>query len=183
MRYVPLALSWSSSNAHYGAMWIFPEAVVCAFGMQSLLAGKQMRIFAIAAVAVVGFVLAGTYFSLANNRPELAMKYWTSYFSEGLHTRTAIKKYLLQADDNYLVFVSYGKGHTFLKEWVYNSPEIDVQKIIWAHDLGDERNARLMNFYPERKVWRVHVGLEETMLERWNEADEKFEFIREFDLP
>ena len=46
MRLGPLLLSWSSLEAHYSAVWIFPIAVICAFGLQWLLSKKLIRIFA-----------------------------------------------------------------------------------------------------------------------------------------
>ena len=39
------------------------------------------------------------------------------------------------------------------EEWVYNGADIDAQDIIWAHDLGAVENARLLEYYKDRKIW------------------------------
>ncbi|HEY0157326.1 MAG TPA: hypothetical protein VGF28_08585 [Thermoanaerobaculia bacterium] len=36
---------------------------------------------------------------------------------------------------------------------VYNGPDIDQQRVLWARDLGDNR--ALLAYYSDRKVWRV----------------------------
>jgi hypothetical protein len=39
------------------------------------------------------------------------------------------------------------------EEWVYNGADIDAQDIVWAHDLGPVENARLLEYYKDRKIW------------------------------
>ena len=39
------------------------------------------------------------------------------------------------------------------EEWVYNSANIDAQRIVFAHDLGIEQNRALLDYYPRRRVW------------------------------
>src|SRR5579875_570979 len=38
-------------------------------------------------------------------------------------------------------------------EWVYNSADIDSQKVIWAHDMGPEKNEELIRYYKDRRAW------------------------------
>ncbi len=38
-------------------------------------------------------------------------------------------------------------------EWVYNSANIDSQRIIFAHDLGLEQDRALLDYYPRRRAW------------------------------
>lgn len=38
-------------------------------------------------------------------------------------------------------------------EFVQNGADIDGQRIVWAHDLGDEANRRLRTYYKDRKYW------------------------------
>jgi hypothetical protein len=42
-------------------------------------------------------------------------------------------------------------------EWVYNSADIDQQRIIWAHDMGPTENAELIHYYPHRQVWLLEA--------------------------
>ena len=38
---------------------------------------------------------------------------------------------------------------------IWNEPDIDAARIIWARDLGPEMTAKLMARYPDRSVWHV----------------------------
>src|SRR5689334_17452984 len=40
-------------------------------------------------------------------------------------------------------------------EWVYNAADIPRAKAIWARDMGEEDNARLIEHYCARRVWLV----------------------------
>lgn len=185
MRLAPLLLSWSSTNAHYSAVWIFPVAVLCAFGLQWLFSASLTKPFVKAAVIVSILWLAGVYALSFDSNMNFSWKYLTSYYDQStdgrLNARWAVKKYLDGAPQRDLVFVRYGRGHNFLWEWVYNSPQIDAQKIVWAHDLGEKQDLRLIAYYPDRVVWRVTVpGFPGVTLERWNKSKDKFEFVRSF---
>jgi hypothetical protein len=52
-----------------------------------------------------------------------------------------------------IVFIRYSRSHKVLNEWVYNEADIDQSQIIWARDLGNEKNKELIAYYPERNVW------------------------------
>jgi hypothetical protein len=38
------------------------------------------------------------------------------------------------------------------QEWVYNSADIDRQRVVFAHDLGAEKDQALLNYYPGREA-------------------------------
>lgn len=57
-----------------------------------------------------------------------------------------------------LVLVRYGPGHNVHREWVYNEPDIDASQIVWARDMGPERNGPLLAHFSDRRVWRLEVG-------------------------
>jgi hypothetical protein len=57
----------------------------------------------------------------------------------------------------HLVIVHYHLTAYDTFEWVYNDPDIDRAKVIFARDMGDEKNQELLNYYPERRVWRVLI--------------------------
>ncbi len=56
-----------------------------------------------------------------------------------------------------LVIVRYGATHVFLYEWVLNGPDIDKEKIVWAHDMGSAKNEELIRYYSGRRVWLLNV--------------------------
>ena len=54
-----------------------------------------------------------------------------------------------------LVIVRYSPGHNPLDEWVYNSPDVDNSKVVWAREMDEAHNVELMHYYANRKVWLV----------------------------
>jgi hypothetical protein len=44
------------------------------------------------------------------------------------------------------VIVRYINGHNPEDEWLYNDPDIDKAKVIWAHDM-EEGNQKLLDYF------------------------------------
>ena len=55
--------------------------------------------------------------------------------------------------NQHVVLVRYTGHQSPHEEWVYNGADIDGQDVIWAHDLGESRNAELIRYYKDRKIW------------------------------
>jgi hypothetical protein len=53
----------------------------------------------------------------------------------------------------HLVIVRYGPLHNVDRDWVYNEPEIDSSRIVWARDMGDTNNRELLQYFRDRKAW------------------------------
>jgi hypothetical protein len=64
---------------------------------------------------------------------------------------------LQQLDGGHLVIVRYGTVHDPGRqlEWVYNAADIPGAKVIWARDMGEDENTRLIDQYRHRRVWLV----------------------------
>jgi hypothetical protein len=54
-----------------------------------------------------------------------------------------------------LAIVRYCPAHIPIDEWVYNAPDIDGSKVIWAREMDDAENLELIRYYKDRKVWLV----------------------------
>jgi len=52
-----------------------------------------------------------------------------------------------------VVFVRYIQPHNVFEEWVYNSAEIDAQKVVWALYKSPEQNDAVMRYYAGRRYW------------------------------
>ncbi len=61
---------------------------------------------------------------------------------------------------NHLVFVRAKTSEYNLFQWIYNDADIDESRIVWARDLGQERNAELVRYYPSRQVWMVDPNVD-----------------------
>lgn len=55
-----------------------------------------------------------------------------------------------------LVIVHYIPKRKVKREWVYNEPDIDASQVVWARDLGEERNQKLLEYFADRKVWYIN---------------------------
>ena len=54
-----------------------------------------------------------------------------------------------------LLIVRYTAQHNPLDEWVYNAPDIDDSKVVWAREMDAPHNLELIGYYANRKVWLV----------------------------
>jgi hypothetical protein len=65
----------------------------------------------------------------------------------------------------HLVIVRYGPKHDPEIEWVYNRADIDGSPVVWARDMGDAENQKLMDYF---KGYQVTV-VEPDKLKRFKE--------------
>ena len=57
----------------------------------------------------------------------------------------------------HLVIVAYGREHDLNHEWVYNAADIDAAKVVWARDMGTRENEELLQYFHDRRVWRLNA--------------------------
>jgi hypothetical protein len=55
--------------------------------------------------------------------------------------------------ERHLVIVRYSPEHSPHIEYVFNRADIDSSQIVWARDMGAEKNKELIDYYPNRRVW------------------------------
>ena len=60
----------------------------------------------------------------------------------------------------HLLFVHYPPGYNPHQEWVFNGADIPTQNVIWAHDLGSERDQQLLARYPGSEALIVSVSMD-----------------------
>jgi hypothetical protein len=65
-----------------------------------------------------------------------------------------------QIPGNHLVFVRAKTDEDNLLQWIYNDADIDRSRIVWARDLGSEKDAELMRYYAGRHTWMVDPNVE-----------------------
>jgi hypothetical protein len=49
--------------------------------------------------------------------------------------------------------VRYTPDHTPHEDWVYNDADIDSAPIVWAREMDPARNAELLRYFHDRRVW------------------------------
>jgi hypothetical protein len=73
--------------------------------------------------------------------------------------RKQIEDQLNRLPGKQLILVRYSPDHNSLDEWVYNSPDIDNSKIIWAREMDAANNQELLHYYKDRTVWLVQPDI------------------------
>jgi hypothetical protein len=74
-----------------------------------------------------------------------------------MEDRLALVKKLEATPGKHLVIVHYASDHNIHQEWVYNGADIDNSKIVWARELDQEQNQKVIEYYKDRKVWFVEA--------------------------
>ena len=54
-----------------------------------------------------------------------------------------------------LAIVRYAPDHPPFDEWVYDAADIDVSKIVWAHEKENGSSQELLRYFPKRTAWLV----------------------------
>jgi hypothetical protein len=60
----------------------------------------------------------------------------------------------------HLVFVRTKTDEYNLFQWIYNDADINAARVVWARDLGKDRNADLIRYFPTRQAWIVDPNVE-----------------------
>ncbi len=69
--------------------------------------------------------------------------------------RAQVESQLERLPGPQLAIVRYGPKHEDLDEWVYNHPDIDASKVVWARELDSDDNKKLIGYYRNRTAWLV----------------------------
>jgi hypothetical protein len=66
---------------------------------------------------------------------------------EGNLNKARIATTLQQIPGNHLVFVKAKTEEMNLFQWIYNDADIDHSRVVWARDLGADRNRQLQSYF------------------------------------
>ena len=83
---------------------------------------------------------------------------------EGNLNKARITRELERMPGRHLVFVKTKTDEMNLLQWIYNAADIDGARIVWARDLGPERDAALASYFRGRQVWVVDPNREPAAL-------------------
>ena len=67
--------------------------------------------------------------------------------------RIAVIDKLSKIPGDHLIVVRYGPNHNVDRDWIYNDPDIDRSRIVWARDMGRQENEELLQYYHNRHAW------------------------------
>lgn len=84
--------------------------------------------------------------------------------------RPRLASQLMASPGDDVVIVRYGPKHNVVEEWVYNDADLEHGPVLWARDLGCERNRELLRHYPDRRFWLLEADVSPRSLKPYREA-------------
>jgi hypothetical protein len=72
---------------------------------------------------------------------------------QGIATRPLLLERFAALGGKHLVIVRYSPRHSFHDEWVYNRASIDDSQVVWARDMGEDKNRELLHYFRNRQAW------------------------------
>lgn len=162
-------------NPHYAA------PMACAIYALVLQAMRRVRIWGShgrkRGICFVRMTVASCVLVFVTSAVALAMKVPRSrlfpYDPYGPNiARSQVLGKLSRAADESLVIVHYGPGHDYHKEWVYNDADIDNSKVVWARDMGAQRNRELLNYFKDRQTWLLEADENPPRLVPYSEEED-----------
>jgi hypothetical protein len=75
-------------------------------------------------------------------------------------TQEKLKDILIQRGGKYLVIVKYFPWHNYFFEWVHNDADIDHAPIVWAWDMDEVNNKKLLDYFKDRQVLIIQVNFD-----------------------
>ncbi len=73
--------------------------------------------------------------------------------------RAEIAQQLEALPKQHLVLVHYDLDHNSHHEWVYNRADIDGAKIVWARPMGPAKEAKLLDYFHDRTIWKINADV------------------------
>ena len=138
-------------NIHYVAAMVPILLAIIVQGMRHLRAwswdGRPTGQFLVRAIVIACMVMIPVQVHILAATP--APGSWAAIGPE----RVALETQLQSLPGPQLILVRYGPHHDPLLDWVYNGADIDHQKVVWARDMGAEKNEELLRYYRDRRVW------------------------------
>ncbi len=137
------------SEPHYAAPITAPVLLLVVLGLRILWRLRVRRI-PLGAAAVCVLVAASIFLAA---RP--VTRIWGRRPVGWMTARAKIESELERSGRRHVVFVRYGKDHDPLAEWVYNKADIDGSAVVWARELGTEKDAALRAYFRDRQAWTL----------------------------
>ncbi len=149
-----LGESWA--NPHYAApatALLFLILAQCGRRL-AVLKLFRFRVGRVAALAIPVSMAVALLASISWTDAQAAKEH---SFYHGIPERAALTKELRARPGKHLVIVTYAPTHDIESEWVYNGADIDGADIVWARDMGAEKNRALLGYFRGRAIWRITV--------------------------
>lgn len=151
------AITTSGFLAHYEAPILGALVLLVCYGLRALRMSGDHGLFlarAVPSICVLMFVAAVLAKPLSLLRNDVPGYSWYAE-SPAFLSRATILRDLESRPGKHLVIVQYSPTHNVHLEWVYNRADLSGARVVWARDMGPEKNAELIRALSGRTVWTV----------------------------
>lgn len=143
---------------HYASPAICVVVAVALYGLRLLRTWRPLRMPAglMISRAIVLLLLAWTVlptaralvnpFGLQPQNGEIALQF----------ERARLQAQLERLPGDHVVIVHSPPSYGGAQDWIYNRPDIDHAKVIWARDMGADKNQELVLYFRNRHIWYVN---------------------------
>jgi hypothetical protein len=149
--------SWPP-HSHYAAQALCVMVAIAIYGLRMLRVWKPrgLPIGLMTARAIVLVMAIWMLFPLGERvmNPYLLRINERELLPQALD-RDRLTAQLNQISGQHLVIVHNHWSHTGSEDWIYNKANIDHAKIVWARDMGPEKNQELLRYFANRRLWLV----------------------------
>jgi hypothetical protein len=102
---------------------------------------------------------------------------WDAIPQDDPEGRIAVNSTLAAQPGKQLVFVRYWPRHGY-HEWIHNAANIDQAPVVWAQDLGADRDRELMHYFGDRTAWLLEPDAHPPRLSTYKPHAIQFEEVR-----
>jgi hypothetical protein len=92
---------------------------------------------------------------------------WDAINHQNPARRILVARELERIPGKLLVFVRYTPQHIFQDEWVYNLADLNEARVIWARDLGEDEDEKLIRSYADRTALVLEPDIRPPQLRRY----------------
>lgn len=138
--------------AHYMAPMCGVWLILAAAAMEAC--GERGPAGRMVVVTVLAIAIAGSVSEIAG------AAYRARQTPLGLDTRPRLIDNLERQGGRHLIIVRYTPAHSPHDEWVFNDADIDGSPVVWARDMGEEKNRELLDYFKNRTVWLLEPDID-----------------------
>jgi hypothetical protein len=142
-------------NPHYSSPAVGLSLALLLLAMRQVREWSRAGLFLMRAVPVICVLALAVRASAIPLHIPLSEFYEFAWYQKATKSfgRSAIETELRQLPADHLVLVRYGPDHETFEEWVYNDADINRARIVWARSMEGREDARLIDYFHNRRVW------------------------------
>lgn len=160
---------------HYAAPATAVVYLLIIYGVRHLrqlrVAGRPVGLLLAAGVPAVCLAMAAVRVASGPMQPGSDEPTSWCCSGNGNQERAALSRQLTVLPEKQLVLVRYGADYN-RGEWVYNEPNIDRARVVWARDMEPSKNIELLNYFRDRRVWLLDASRTPPRLSPYSAAAE-----------